>query len=237
MIRWSLLIRKIHLWVGLLLAIQLLFWVSGGVVMSVLPLEQVRGEHRAAEPPQPPPLSRAGPLLEIGQLLKRYHQQQRVELRWLLDRPVYWLPGPPAVLLDARSGQPLNPLPESVILQLARQDYLDPDPPMTVRLIESDPPGEIRGRPLPVWQVQVDDDLHTRLYFSPDDGRLLARRNDSWRLFDFFWMLHIMDYDNRTDFNHPLLISFALTALLFVFSGIGLLWIRFRPRPKQPSTG
>ncbi len=230
MIRWPLLIRKIHLWAGLVLGLQLLFWVSGGVVMSVLPLEQVRGEHLAAEAATPPPLRSAGPLLPLEQVLRRYPQATGITLDWLLGRPVYRLRGSEARLLDARSGQRLDPLPEATALALARADYSGPEPDMQARWIDADPPGEIRGRPLPIWQIQLDDDLNTRLYVSPDSGKILARRNDTWRLFDFFWMLHIMDYENREDFNHPLLIGFAISALLFVLSGFALLWIRFRPR-------
>ena len=58
----------------------------------------------------------------------------------------------------------------------------------------------------------------------------VARRNDWWRLFDFVWMLHIMDYETRDDFNHPLLIATAATALLFVVSGLFMLFFAFRPR-------
>ena len=36
-------------------------------------------------------------------------------------------------------------------------------------------------------------------------GEVTAVRHDRWRLFDWFWMLHIMDYDERSDFSTPLL--------------------------------
>jgi hypothetical protein len=36
-------------------------------------------------------------------------------------------------------------------------------------------------------------------------------------------MLHIMDYDERENFNNPLLISFAATSVLFCLSGFLLL--------------
>ena len=49
-----------------------------------------------------------------------------------------------------------------------------------------------------------------------------------WRVFDFVWMLHIMDYDERDDFNHPLLLITAGTALLFVFTGLWMLVLPFR---------
>ena len=59
-------------------------------------------------------------------------------------------------------------------------------------------------------------------------GLIDARRNDMWRLFDFFWMLHIMDYQEREDFNHPLLIGAAGLALSVVIFGMALLFIRIR---------
>ena len=37
--------RKAHKWLGFVVAIQILLWISGGVVMSVLPIEKVRGKH------------------------------------------------------------------------------------------------------------------------------------------------------------------------------------------------
>ena len=41
--------RKGHKWLGYLLAIQLLLWLSGGLVMSSLPLEKVHGKHLAKQ--------------------------------------------------------------------------------------------------------------------------------------------------------------------------------------------
>ena len=64
----------------------------------------------------------------------------------------------------------------------------------------------------------------------------MARRNDWWRLFDVVWMLHIMDYDTRDDFNHPLLIVSAATALLFALSGVVLLTLSLLPRKQRPGS-
>ena len=38
-------------------------------------------------------------------------------------------------------------------------------------------------------------------YISATTGSVLERRNDTWRWWDFFWMLHIMDYDERENVN------------------------------------
>ena len=43
-----------------------------------------------------------------------------------------------------------------------------------------------------------------------------------WRIFDFVWMLHIMDYQDRDNFNTWLLISAAALALIISLSGMYL---------------
>ncbi|MFT6661534.1 MAG: exosortase/archaeosortase [Maricaulis maris] len=55
-----------------------------------------------------------------------------------------------------------------------------------------------------------------------------ARRNDTWRVFDFFWMLHIMDYEERENFNNPLLITASVFALVTVLAGLLLLVLRLQ---------
>ena len=77
--------------------------------------------------------------------------------------------------------------------------------------------------------------LSTSLYFNADNGEFITVRSNIWRVFDFFWMLHIMDYDEREDFNNPLLISFAASSVFFSFTGFILLLqnIRFRTRKRQ----
>jgi hypothetical protein len=79
-----------------------------------------------------------------------------------------------------------------------------------------------------VWRAQFDDVQRTALYFAADDGRLIAARTSSWRLFDFFWMLHTMDYRGRDDFNNPLVITVGTAALWLSLSGFVLLFRSFR---------
>ncbi|MDP0971870.1 hypothetical protein Q6294_33595, partial [Klebsiella pneumoniae] len=58
-------------------------------------------------------------------------------------------------------------------------------------------------------------------------GDVLEHRNKTWRLFDFFWMLHIMDYSGRQDFNNPLVVSAAVGGFWLALSGIWLLFTSF----------
>jgi ferredoxin len=65
--------------------------------------------------------------------------------------------------------------------------------------------------------------VDTSLYISAADGQVLERRNNHWRVSDFFWMLHIMDYAGRSNFNNALVITVALIAIWLGLSGLMLL--------------
>ena len=192
---WRRRVRQVHRWLGLLIAVQLVFWVAGGFTMAFLDLDAVRGEHRVADQP-PADLRAAGALLSPDELLSG------IDAAVSGLRLVDWL-GRPVYRLDTADGAAVVELTET-------------------------PHYEIRGRELPLWRVDTHDDLGTRIYVSPSTGEVVARRNNLWRVFDFVWMLHIMDYDERDDFNHPLLLITAGTALLFVFTGLWMLVLTFR---------
>ena len=74
------------------------------------------------------------------------------------------------------------------------------------------------------------DNSRTSIYISVASGEILERRNDYWRIHDFFWMLHIMDYDQREDFNNLLVIGVALVSTWLGISGAALLITSLRRR-------
>lgn len=226
------LVRQLHRWLGLLVALQLLFWVGGGLVMSALALDAVRGRDRAHPAPMPT-LTSDTALLTPADVLHGREGVVRVTLTHLLGHPVYRLDsagGP--TLVDARNGRLLSPLPSEAAEALARADYSGDGAFAGIDWIDA-PGGEYRGHELPLWRVRFDDDRATALYVSPQTGEVVARRNRLWRAFDFVWMLHIMDYRERENFNHPLLVTTAATALLFVGSGLIMLFYSFRPSRRR----
>ena len=79
-----------------------------------------------------------------------------------------------------------------------------------------------------MWQVDFDDAAGTSLYIDAQDAAVLERRNDTWRVFDIAWMLHIMDYTGREDFNHPLIVTVATGVAWLALSGLILLFRAFR---------
>tara|TARA_R110002051_G_C8757399_1_gene501143 strand:+ start:1150 stop:1551 length:402 start_codon:yes stop_codon:yes gene_type:complete len=120
----------------------------------------------------------------------------------------------------------MSPINEELARQIAEADY-SKDAPIKSATLMSDPPTEY-GRPGPVWQIRFDDAGDTTLYIDPKRADVLARRSSTWRFYDFFWKLHVMDYDDGENFNHPLLITAAGAAIFVAISGMILLVIKMR---------
>ncbi len=230
-----------HKWITLIIGIQIVLWIAGGVVMTFFDIERVRGSHNIRESEPKLITADAGLISPSLALADAGVSATRITTRFMLETPVYEVTTAEdeTLILDARTGQKLSPIDEATAIALAREDFAHDDEITSTTLLES-AGYEYRGGPLPVWQVIFDDPESTHIYIPADRGRVAARRNGIWRLFDFFWMLHIMDYGERDDFNHPLVIIASVVALFGVMSGIGLYFYRFKRRdfawvlPKRP---
>ncbi|MBM3926907.1 MAG: hypothetical protein FJ335_00370, partial [Sphingomonadales bacterium] len=87
---------------------------------------------------------------------------------------------------------------------------------------------EARDHAGPMWRIDLDDAENSSAYVSAITGRHLVTRGDTWRTWDFFWMLHNMDYVSRSSFNHPLIIFVAFCVLWLSGTGFYLLFKSFR---------
>ena len=224
-LKWSV---RVHKWVALIIGIQILLWIAGGLVMSVIPIEQVRGEHKIAAPT---PLAFDAAQLQSLQSVTNDLQIKAVSdasLGRVINTPVWRIKSTSGetYLIDARTGVRLDPVGEALALRIAKADY---DGSGELIRIESltEPPSEY-GRRGPIWQARFDDGDATTLYIDPSTAEVRARRSSTWRFYDFFWKLHVMDYDDGADFNHPLLITAAGAAIFVAFSGLVLLIIKMR---------
>lgn len=216
-------IRRLHLWAGVLLGVQVMLWMLSGVVMSWYHLDLVRGERTmfSAPPPELSAQSYASP----GGVIAQSEGALSVELRTFLGRPVYEVQSVSGrALFDAQSGEKISPIGEAAARRVAESDFVGEGEIELIALLD-DPPHEYRGD-LPVWRADFNDRLHTRLYISQDTGEVISRRNGVWRLYDFFWMLHIMDYDERTNFNNPLIKAASAGGLVFALSGLVMIFLR-----------
>ncbi|MCH7513358.1 MAG: hypothetical protein IH947_05360 [Bacteroidetes bacterium] len=64
--------------------------------------------------------------------------------------------------------------------------------------------------PLPVWAVSYDHPDNATICVSAESRSFEAIRHRRWRIFDFLWMLHTMDYNSRDDFGIMLLKGFSV---------------------------
>ena len=221
-------VRRAHKWIGLVIGVQALLWMISGLYMVVVPLDVIHGDHLAHVPTER--LVPDGKRLAQAHLHEAYPGITALRLKHLLGKEVYEIrQGKQASLIDAATGARLSPLGREAIVTLAEAAYVGEG---SIRAVEwvGKAPGEIGARPVPLWAVHYEEPGKSTLYFSPYTGELVARRHELWRWFDFLWMFHIMDYEERENVNNTLLRVAALTGLAFALSGAWLLFYSVKRR-------
>lgn len=225
--------RSFHKWLSLFVGIQVLAWAAGGFVMSYFPIAKVRGEYLINNAPEAPITNdeiKTPPQDILAMHATNGAGVRAIKVKRSLGRMVYELFKIDGTLdmIDANTGEMLSPIPRELAMAYAQHDFTGQGKPVSVQFLIAT--NTEYHKAVPVWRIDFDNEENTHLYVSPRNGEILARRTDTWRLYDFFWMLHIMDYKNRSDFNHPLLIGAAALAVIMVISGILLIFTSFRAR-------
>ena len=218
----SIWLRKIHKWVGLVIGLQFVIWAISGTAMALLPMDEVAGGETADRPaPAIPMVGQAWPNLqqELGD-----QPVSKLSLRALPQGQAIEVTTSQGVrLFDAVDGRPI------VINGEAAKSIASAAHPSGAAVTIVAPLKEltlpVREHELPIWQVDFADEKHSSYYVSGTTGELLERRNDSWRWWDIFWMLHNMDYAKRTSFNHPLIIMVGFAMAWLATTGF---WLLFR---------
>lgn len=229
-VRIPVLARKTHKWLGLFVGLQVVIWSLSGLYMTAVPIGIIHGDHLVRELPRAavPASALADPVAVAAA-----NGASGLRMALVAGRPAYVLNSESGErVVDARSGRPLAPPDEAEIRRIAAATYTGKEPITSARLID-EVPGEVRGRKPPLWRVEFDHWNKPTLYFSPTTGELLARRHELWRIFDFVWMLHIMDYDERENVNNLLLRIFTWGAVLMALSGAWLLFFSFPKKKKK----
>lgn len=115
---------QVHKWMALIVGVQIVFWVGGGLVMTALPIERVRSEHHIAEP-RLPPLPAAGLVSPAEAARRAGFAPVEATLKQTLRGPVWVLKpakGDP-VTLSAVTGGPLPPFQAAEATRLAAAAY------------------------------------------------------------------------------------------------------------------
>lgn len=216
---------QIHKWLALIVGLQVLGWVLGGLVMTAIPIERVRSEHHVAKF-QPDALPTEG-LIGYADAAKAVGLRPvEATLKSTLRGPMWLLKDAEgkAHVVNAVTGLHVAPLPASEARLLAGAQYEGKGQPAVPRWFAVAP--QEAGKPGPLWRVDFDDAERTSFYLSPDTGEVVSRRSNVWRVYDVFWRIHILDFKTGDNFNHPLIIAAAALTLPVVITGLILLWIR-----------
>lgn len=218
----SIWLRRIHKWIGLVIGLQFLVWAIGGAAMALLDMDEVAGG--ASAKMAVPPLPTGGAAWPHVQQTLAGQPVTAITVRNLPQGQVLEASTPAGVrLFDARDGSAIS-IDREAAASIARAAHQEGTSPKQVT-----PLGEltlaVREHELPIWQVDFADESRSSYYVSGTTGELLERRNDTWRWWDFFWMLHNMDYAKRTSFNHPLIITVGFAMAWLAVTGF---WLLFR---------
>lgn len=226
---------RLHKWLALFIGAQLLIWFASGALMSFLPIDKVRGEHlvsRETVAPIPAGLHLVPPekvLAQVGVPV------EALTWRILDNRPVAEVATALGVrLYDATNGNALPAIDAATATRIAERAWKSGQKPgsTATRITEESP--EYRGA-LPAWRIAFADPDATSVFVAADTGKIAAVRTGTWRLYDFFWSLHIMDWKNHEDFNTPWLLGFAIGGLMFGLAGTILLFMRWPIRRRRKS--
>lgn len=218
---------KWHIWLGWLTGVPLLLWCLSGLVMVARPIEEVRGtdlRREIAPVPLPAdtdiavrlPTDRSRPVTQVT---------TRVEQGRVVTRLTY---ADESVERFDANGRKLGPFSDVEARLLVAKAIVGGDKVADVRLFDAaHPPPDFR-QPIAAWQVTLANGTH--VYVGRDSGEIAAVRTGWWRIYDFFWGLHIMDLQTREDTHHPTLILFAALALIGSVFGTTLLFRRRKAR-------
>ncbi len=213
-----------HIWLAWLTGFPILMWTVSGLVMTVYPIEEVRGSHLRSE--MPALESEALVLPNISGPVRSISLQRFPD-------------GPGWIVVEEDGGRyrysPVdgrlyNPVLEADARAIAEAAFAGDAALESVTYFPGDEaPLDLRT-PVNSWQAHFADG--TNLYIHTQTGEVLAVRTPWWRVYDFMWGLHIMDLETREDFNHPILQIFAGLGVLGALLGCVLMFRRRKARAK-----
>ena len=194
--------RNLHRYLSIFVSIQLLLWTVSGIYFAYNKIELVRGEQYRL------PLKIEYRIFErLDQMIMEKNDNG---IKSYLSHP---------------DGLNIGPISSEEAIKIATEKT-SLNPIEAELLTKANRGAEYRGRDLPIYKVTTDSQDGVNIYINPMTGSVSAIRSDSWRLWDLFWALHIMDYQDRDNINNLLLKILSILALVTSISGIALFFIK-----------
>ena len=223
-------VRKAHRYLGVLIGIQFVFWTLGGIYFSWTKIDEVRGDDLRGDHMMVPVEKLAEVSGGAFAALAKSDAGARImklQLVEVLGEPHFEINYHDSsgkmrtALARAGDGALRAPMNEDEARRIAAGALKSAPRVVSASLVTNvATDDEYREKPLPAWKVEFDGGLN--VYVAAESGQVAAVRNPSWRIFDFLWMLHTLDFKARDDINNWLLRSFSVLGLVTIASGFAL---------------
>jgi len=223
-------VRKTHRYMGLFIGIQFLLWTLGGLYFSWTNINHIHGDHLVNFPNTK--ISITDSLLTPNEAVSKARlnpkKVSRINLANVLGKTVYRIyTDSSLVMVNAKTGVLRPSLSKNEAVYFAKQIFKPNNDVAKVEYVSQKnikDHYQYRGNPLPAWAVTFKHPSKSVIYISANLGRFEKIRNGQWRLFDWLWMLHIMDYNTRDNLNNWILRGFSILGLLTILSGFTLFY-------------
>jgi len=231
-----LMLRKAHRYIGLLVSLQLLAWTLGGIWFAWNDINAIHGDHLKKGTHSSSTIHQAliSPQLAFENITD-FKTLISLKVIFILENPIYQVSyynqesSLKTALINALTGQLNSEINQQTAIEIAKSHTnFDAEIAKVELITETSNHQEYREKPLPAWAITFDYASSPTFYISSELGTLTSVRHNSWRIFDFLWMLHTMDYEGRDDFGNWLIKIFSLIALITAISGIVLFFISRR---------
>ncbi|HRH40209.1 MAG TPA: hypothetical protein PKY82_01100 [Pyrinomonadaceae bacterium] len=223
-------IRKTHRYLGIFIGVQFLFWTIGGLYFSWTNIKEIRGENlRKKDEILNISTNLISPQIIIDEIshTKNVSEINKIQIVEIFNEPFYEIKfHHETILANAITGKIRSNISEDEAKKIATESIANPDKIKQITYLTTENIGghhEYREKPLPAWAVTFEDDL--TVYLSAENGQIGAFRTNQWRIYDFLWMLHTMDYQERDNVNNYLLRGFSLLGITTIFSGFLLFFV------------
>ena len=211
-------IRLFHKYLSLVISIQLLLWTISGIYFAFNKIELVRGEQYLIEQ-------------KVSKLnLKEVESSfsgKNVNFVRRLDEWIIKVETDSGFSYTDLQGQNLDELNSEEVREVVRLST-NLTPLMAQRIDKPEIRAEFRGRNLPIFKVATSTTDNINVYVDAFTGEVTAIRSDSWRIWDFLWGAHIIDYSERENINNFLIKILSILALISSLSGIVLFFKTFK---------
>lgn len=211
-------IRLFHKYLSLVISIQLLLWTISGIYFAFNKIELVRGEQYLIE--------QNVSKLNLKEVESSF-SAKNVNFVRRLDEWIIKVEMDSGFSYTDLQGQNLDELNAEEVKEVVRQST-NLTPLMAQRIDKPEIRAEFRGRNLPIFKVATSTTDNINVYVDAFTGEVTAIRSDSWRIWDFLWGAHIIDYSERENINNFLIKILSILALMSSLSGIVLFFKTFK---------